>query len=152
ITTHSNHLLDLTLDIQHVSVYTFKRNGDLDGVPQFVFENVDNDSSEVLRLLGVRNSSVFLTNCTIWVEGITDRIYLRRYLELYISRLNRKIFKEDIHYSFVEYGGSNITHWSFLSESDESIPNIIVDRLCGKLFLITDRDGAGLKMDGSPDS
>lgn len=41
-----------------------------------------------------------------------------------------------MHYSFVEYGGSCITHWSFLDEQE----GINVDRLCGRLFLIADGD------------
>lgn len=39
-------------------------------------------------------------------------------------------------YSFVEYAGSNIAHWSFL---DSKGPN--VERLCGKLILVSDADG-----------
>ena len=45
----------------------------------------------------------------------------------------------------------NITHWSFLESADPNHPNIEVKRLCGKLFLITDKDDAGLKKDGTPD-
>jgi hypothetical protein len=44
-----------------------------------------------------------------------------------------------LHFSFVEYGGSNITHWSFLDVVPDAV---LVDRLCGRLFLITDRDNA----------
>ena len=92
----------------------------------------------------MRNSSVFLSNCTIWVEGITDRRYLAHWLDLYLRSLSERnatllSFKEDLHFSFVEYSGSNITHWSFLDKHEDAI---IVDRLCGKLFLIADNDNA----------
>lgn len=149
-TTHSNHLLDITLDIDKVSIYTFKKTNDSMDNPTFEIENVDNENTDILRLIGVRNSSVFLSNCTIWVEGITDRIYIRKYLEVYQKTQDIK-FLEDIHYSFVEYGGGNITHWSFLEDADPNHSNILVDRLCGKLFLITDKDGAGQKKDGTAD-
>lgn len=149
-TTHSNHLLDITLDIDKVSIYTFKKTNDSMKNPTFEIENVDNENTDILRLIGVRNSSVFLSNCTIWVEGITDRIYIRKYLEVFQKTQNIK-FLEDIHYSFVEYGGGNITHWSFLEDADPNHSNILVDRLCGKLFLITDKDGAGQKKDGTAD-
>lgn len=149
-TTHSNHLLDITLDIDKVSIYTFKKTNDSMDNPTFEIENVDNENTDILRLIGVRNSSVFLSNCTIWVEGITDRIYIRKYLEVFQKTQNIK-FLEDIHYSFVEYGGGNITHWSFLEDADPNHSNILVDRLCGKLFLITDQDGAGKKKDGTAD-
>jgi predicted ATP-dependent endonuclease of OLD family len=144
-TTHSNHFLDLTLDYKNISIYAFNKKFD-DGSstsPTFEIYNASNASNRPLELLGVRNSSVLLTNCTIWVEGITDRKYLQHYLEMYQEELpsnGKKIkqLQEDTHYSFVEYGGANITHWSFL-DADSSIN---VDRLCGKLFLITDKDRA----------
>ncbi|WP_375560538.1 AAA family ATPase [Bernardetia sp. OM2101] len=156
-TTHSNHLLDITLEIDKVSIYTFKKTNDSMDNPTFEIENVDNENTDILRLIGVRNSSVFLSNCTIWVEGITDRIYMRKYLEVFQEEEIRKAkeekrqitnYLEDIHYSFVEYGGNNITHWSFL-EDDDNDDTILVDRLCGKLFLITDQDGAEEKEDGT---
>ncbi len=137
MTTHSNHFLDMTLDFNSISIYTFRKNEK----KEFFIENVKNDNLNILELLGVKNSSVFLSNCTIWVEGITDRIYIRKFLELYYNTTNNA-FKEDIHYSFVEYGGGNITHWSFLDTPDPLNSNINVEKLCGKLFLISDQDGA----------
>lgn len=142
LTTHSNHFLDLTLDYSDdISVYTFKKKQGNEKNSYFEIQNVTSADSNVLDLLGVRNSSVFLSNCTIWVEGITDRLYLRKYLSLY-QKDNRQ-FKEDLHYSFVEYGGNNINHWSFLDSENEKYSNIDVERLCGKLFLVTDRDKTG---------
>jgi len=146
ITTHSNHLLDITFDFSKISVYTLRKKLD-EGThdekdPKFLIENLSQGDISALELLGVRNSSVFLSNCTIWVEGITDRLYFRHYLRLYFEYMKNKDedfieFKEDFHYSFVEYGGGNITHWSFLDKEDHPIN---VNRLCGKLFLITDKD------------
>ncbi|MCQ1536678.1 ATP-binding protein [Methanosarcina sp. KYL-1] len=147
ITTHSNHFLDITLDFSEISIYTLKKELDdqdnLEKDPKFSIENLSQGDVSALELLGVRNSSVFLSNCTIWVEGITDRLYFRRYLQRYMDLKENgnefTEFKEDFHYSFVEYGGGNITHWSFLDEEygDETIN---VERLCGRLFLISDRD------------
>lgn len=147
-TTHSNHFLDLTLDYESISIYTFNKmledKGEKVISAKFHVQNVSNESHKTLELLGVKNSSVLLTNCTIWVEGITDRKYLAHYLSMYQEKLKKKsgngckLFKEDLHYSFVEYSGSNITHWSFLDNEGA----IEVERLCGKLFLIADRDKA----------
>lgn len=149
LTTHSNHFLDLTLDMEKMSVYSFSK--ELEEVDSrernanFVIENVSNEDDNVLKMLGVRNSAVLLSNCTIWVEGITDRYYIRHFLNLYQNFLNkRQRYKEDIHYSFVEYSGNNITHWSFLDdneeEKEETFNSIKESRVCGSLFLITDKD------------
>ena len=146
-TTHSNHFLDITFDYNQISVYTFKKElqdkGEKVLSAKFEIQNVSNENNKALELLGVKNSSVFLTNCTIWVEGITDRKYIAHYLAKYQESLdkqtdksNLKMLKEDLHYSFVEYSGANITHWSFLGEKGA----IEVERLCSKLFLISDKD------------
>lgn len=102
-----------------------------------------NDDFPILRELGIRNSSVLLSNCTIWVEGITDRKYYRHFLHLYQRTLapSEPRFLEDLHFSFVEFGGGNITHWSFLDEEN----GIRVDRLCGHAFVISDRDTSNKK-------
>lgn len=146
MTTHSNHFLDITLDYDKISVYSFHRHKDED---EFDVENVTSVDDNVLKLIGARTSSVFLSNCTIWVEGITDRIYIRKFLEV-IQESKPVKFREDYHFSFVEYAGNNITHWSFLDSEDQDHPNINVDRLCSKLFLITDNDGAGFTLKGQP--
>lgn len=149
ITTHSNHFLDLTLDINQISIYFFRKHfgnqndeTEKEATATFIIENTSNEDNSILELIGVRNSSVFLSNCTIWVEGITDRFYLRHYLKLYMEQQNGPQYKEDLHYSFVEYSGGNITHWSFLDEegTEEQYRNMNAERLCSKLFLITDKD------------
>lgn len=138
ITTHSNHLLDLTINYDNISVYTFESNpGDPDSKQEVHL--VTYGDRNVLELIGAQNTSLFLANNTVWVEGITDRLYIAKYLELYISHHKLAPLREDIDYTFVEYGGNNITHWSFLDSVD---PTINVERLCGKLMLITDRDGS----------
>lgn len=140
ITTHSNHFLDLTLDHENMSVYSFNKSNkaDIEGNPIFNIKNVSNSDRNPLQLLGVQNSSVFLSNCTIWVEGITDRKYLKYFLHLYLKEPKTDKLTEQLDYSFVEYSGNNITHWSFLDDSDEAMD---AARLCGELFLIADHDG-----------
>lgn len=152
-TTHSNHFLDMTLDMDRISVYKFKKElGEHSGNPTeeldatFSIENVSNEDKSVLQELGVRNSAVLLSNCTIWVEGITDRFYIRRFLKVFQEfHPDLKQFKEDIHYSFVEYSGGNITHWSFLdedeTEADKGHASMNAEKICSTLFLISDKDG-----------
>lgn len=101
-----------------------------------------------MACIGVKSSSVFLAKCTIWVEGITDRLYLRKFLDIYQKHnkdkdSNFQVFTEDAHFAFVEYGGSNITHWSFLEEEKKPMN---VARICSSLFLIADR---GLDISGA---
>jgi len=152
-TTHSNHFLDMSLDFRDkISIYSFKKKVVANGLNKkaiFKVNNITNPDFNLLNELGVRNSSVFLSNCTIWVEGITDRFYIRKYLKLYQEYLkiedeNSFFSQEDFHFSFIEYGGNNITHWSFLDddENDDNYTTMNTEAISGNIFLIADNDGA----------
>ena len=148
ITTHSNHFLDFTMDLSKISVYTFNKSKNETGESNlYKIENTSNEKTNILDLIGVRNSSVFMSNCTIWVEGITDRLYIKKYLEIYqkdLQTVERKsIYREDFNFSFVEYGGNNITHWAF---GDETMwEKIKATRISSKIFLVADKDSTDTK-------
>lgn len=135
LTTHSNHLLDLTNEFNSTAVFRFTQSKD----NNFLITSTSISDRKSLEVLGVNFSSVMIANCTIWVEGITDRIYIRKIIEILLNE-NKQKFKEDIHYSFVEYSGNNITHWSFLENEDNLNPNINTDRIFSTIFLISDHD------------
>jgi hypothetical protein len=148
VATHSHQFVDITIDRNLCSVYRVTKpvpdSASADPKP-FRIEASSTHDFELLRLLGVRNSSVLLSNCTIWVEGITDRLYVRRYLQVFQEQVIEKTkggpsplprFLEDLHFSFVEYGGNNVVHWSFLDPEN----GIDAQRVCGTLLLIADRD------------
>lgn len=143
-TTHSNHLLDLLLTHEsNVSIFTFHEKFEKNERIKFI-SNVKNSSPDSLELLGVNNSSVYLANCSIWVEGHTDTLFIRAFLNAYLSKLNKvDSFKEDIHYSFFEYGGSNVSHYLFGDSEDveEKDRALIKARfLNNKILLIADKD------------
>lgn len=141
-TTHSNHFLDMILDDTNISVYRIEKK--LSDKTEFQIHLSKPKDTKLLTSLGVNKSSVFLSNSTIWVEGITDRLYLRVFLKRFIDDIKDenhvyKTLKEDIYYSFIEYQGSNIEHWKFseTEQSDEAI-NAIFSSARG--ILIADGD------------
>lgn len=73
-TTHSNHLLDMADESDQVMIQKFVKHPKEGSSNEFEFKiyRCDRDR-DLLASLGVRPSSVYLANCTIWVEGITDR-------------------------------------------------------------------------------
>lgn len=150
-TTHSNHFLDMTLDYDNISVFNFQQIDEQELQqnnydPKFRIKKTAPNDIELLNSLGVNNSSVFLSNCTIWVEGISDVIYLRAYLKKYLSKYPEdKCYQEDIHYSFVTYGGSCVEHWNF--EDDTSEDPIFAKSLNSNIFLIADKDDGNEKKD-----
>lgn len=147
VATHSSQFIDLTLDQADISIYRLTKripddstdSGDA-RTPTFEIALTAGPDMQILADLGVKNSSLLLTNATVWVEGITDRMYIKRIMELLQGNEPQRV-REDVHYSFVEYGGANVVHWSVL-EDDNEPSRINVDRLCGRLVLITDQDAS----------
>jgi predicted ATP-dependent endonuclease of OLD family len=136
-TTHSNHFLDTALDFDEVSIFSFEKiiegNNDEED-PHFIIKPSKIGDNELLRLLGVRKSSIFKPNCSILVEGVIDKRYLRHYFNIYQNLMKSedikfKKFREDYHFEFDQYNGSDIKHLN-LEENDDS----------DCIFLIMDKD------------
>lgn len=145
ITTHSNHFLDLTIEEENVSIYSFNSILGENGTKKFQIKNVNAGNNEILQSLGVNNSSVFMANCSIWVEGISDRNYIKAFLKSYCESRNELLPKEDIDFAFFEYAGSNIDHYLFNKDFEEDdTENIITDinalALNNRIFLLADSD------------
>lgn len=62
--------------------------------------------SDLCNDLGYRPSDLIQANAVIWVEGPSDRIYLRQWLGM----LTSAEFVEGIHYSVMFYGGGLVSH------------------------------------------
>lgn len=63
---------------------------------------------DILDDLDVRASDLLQANGVIWVEGPSDRIYLRRWIEL----VSGGLLKEDAHYTIMFYGGKLLARLS----------------------------------------
>ena len=144
MTTHSNHFLDLAQERDDISIQQVSRVNGESKVQASL------DYGELLNELGVRASSVLLANCSIWVEGVTDKLYLRAYLNKYIEELEDedkksklKSYHENLHFVFTEYQGSNITHWDFSDDVENNGSETPAKRLNRNILLIADADIEG---------
>ncbi|MBT0323245.1 ATP-dependent nuclease, partial [Vibrio campbellii] len=161
-TTQSNHFVDLTLESDDINLISVKKEVDSEGKVKSIVQSQANNS-EILQELGVLASSVLLANCSIWVEGVTDKRYLQVYLEKYLDELEAssnsdklteeqratakkragklRTYSENLHYVFVEYQGSNITHWAFTDEADpEETSKTPAAKLSKDILLLADAD------------
>lgn len=122
-TSHSNYLLDMINEDKRIALYRVDKEkmDDKENKYETVVKRCDGDRT-ILQTLGVSPSSVFLANCTIWIEGITDRLYFVQYLKKYLEEIKTtdeerwqdySRFIDGYHYAFVEYQGSNLEHWDF---------------------------------------
>ncbi|WP_439695392.1 AAA family ATPase [Mucilaginibacter sp. AW1-7] len=139
INSHSNHMLSEVLlgGSENAEIYVMKaRDQNSSDIMPF-----KGSESATLELLGVLNTSTLISNCSVWVEGVTDRLYFRAFLSAY---LNGQAFQpiEGLNYTFIEYGGSNLTHYLFGDTTaapamDEGIRAYFTSN---KIFLISDTD------------
>jgi hypothetical protein len=147
LTTHSNHLLNLSLPYtDQISIFSFEKVS-LDNESKTKIRKVSGQDINLLDLLGVYNASVFMSNCSIWLEGITDRRIITAYLKAY-TKSNNISFQEDSNYSFFLYAGSNLAHYMFSKDEDENSLNkkrIQSHFITNKIFLLVDRDSANWK-------
>jgi AAA15 family ATPase/GTPase len=150
INTHSNHILSGALmgpDSAEILVFS-RRDMNSSNIQSF-----NGNEYHTLEKLGVLNTSVLISNCSVWVEGVTDRFYLQSFLYAYCKTKDEKDFKplEGLHFSFIEYGGKNLIHYEFDHQYKEPKPLVDdgEDKLKNKIhayfvnanvFLLADSD------------
>lgn len=135
MTTHSNHIIDRIDTTNNTLLYKISRNN-TDQKKLFTINNLDK-IHEFMYEMGVFASSVYMANCTIWIEGITDRLYIETYLKKYMQQEKHK-FTNNIHYSFMEYQGSVLGHWDFSKENTAGV--LSAYKSCPSMILIADGD------------
>ena len=108
ITTHSAHFLD-TPD---VSIFHVNYENGCSIVNRV---ETDHHKTTVLSDLGYKPSDLLQTNCVIWVEGPSDRIYLNYWIQCFSPEL-----KEKIHYTIMFYGGGLLSHLSVSDSENEN--------------------------------
>lgn len=107
ITTHSSILIDQLDENWSIS----KISRDLNNASKvYSCENLV-QKYELLDDLGIRASQLLQSNMLIWVEGPSDAIYLKKWIDD-ISETKLTLGKD---YSFVFYGGSNLSHHNILN-------------------------------------
>ena len=115
-TTHSAHLLNLP----KINVFHVKSNG----VHSYVQSALSaNDKSKICVDLGYKASDIIQSNCIIWVEGPSDRIYVNYWLKNKYPEL-----VEGVHYSIMFFGGKLFSHLTAI-DYDE-FKNEIEDFIC----------------------
>jgi len=103
-------------------------------------------SNQLLDMLGIRGSDIFQSNGIVWVEGPSDRIYIKSLLDkIQKQKYGKIIYLENTHYSFSFFGGSCLTHFGeeekdpLESETDELISLLSMNRHAA-IFLDQDND------------
>jgi len=144
ITTHSPTLINVMTSapevaIEKIQVFHIRlEDGATTGGP--VLE--DKHTIEAIADLGVRASDLLQANCVIWVEGPSDRVYLKRWLRLIAPDLI-----EGLHFSVMFYGGALLSHLQVTrnitsSTQTDKVPEELVEllRVNQRAVVIMDSD------------
>ncbi|WP_231502184.1 hypothetical protein [Herbaspirillum sp. RV1423] len=119
----------------------FQQSNTWKGVPK-IFDATGADLREmncawsVMDALGIRNSDISQSNGIIWVEGPSDRMYIKHWLHLFCKLYQKTEPKENIDYSFCFYGGALLSHMS-AAEEDSLISMLKMNR---NMIVVMDRD------------
>ena len=106
LTTHSNTILDCLDEDSRV----YETSMDPEGACQVRSVRRYEKLVSVLDNLGVTASSILQANCVIWVEGPSDRLYVRHWLNLAAAARGEQL-SEGVDYTFAFYGGSVLAHF-----------------------------------------
>ncbi|AMG00714.1 hypothetical protein AL538_23855 [Vibrio harveyi] len=130
ITTHSPSLIDCLNE--NWAVYRTLKS------PNGASSITPNDNVikyyETLDSLGVKASQILQANTILWVEGPSDRIYLKKWIDIYSDGE----LKEGKDYSFLYFGGTNLASFTVLDDVGENLINIL--STSRKACLIADSD------------
>ena len=105
LTTHSNVALDMFGKDYRSQIVRVCNDGQ-----RSIVETVISDDDKQLLLddLGVKASDLLQANSLIWVEGPSDRIYIKKWLDLF----SEGKLEEGLQYQFICYGGALLSNYT----------------------------------------
>lgn len=109
-----------------------------DGKTSIQVATTGTDKFETCRDLGYKASDLLQANAIIWVEGPSDRIYLKHWISAVAPEL-----RETIHYSIMFYGGRLLSHLTAVdcaTDRDDIDAMISLLRLNRNLAVVIDSD------------
>jgi hypothetical protein len=131
ISSHSNVVLDALGPNDRVFHFCQRSDGACVVTP---CEGVV-EQHRLLDSLGVSGSTLLQTNCVIWAEGPSDRLYIRHWLQQTDPGL-----QEGSDYAFVFYGGKILSHFSFESSDADTEDLLSMIRVSRYSAVVMDRD------------
>ncbi|MBE5885421.1 MAG: ATP-binding protein [Lachnospiraceae bacterium] len=120
ITTHSHVAINAFADKENTQIFHVKKEN---GVS--TLHKIDNyiSKSDLLNDLDVKASDLLQSNGIIWVEGPSDKIYIKRWLEIF----GKNEWKEGRDYQFQYYGGRMLYHYTAdVEKEDSDLINILL--------------------------
>lgn len=130
IATHSASLIDF-------SGAAIFRVGCIDGKTYIEPAITQSSRFDAVRDLGYQASDLLQANSIIWVEGPSDRIYIKHWINAVAPEL-----REGIEYSIMFYGGRLLSHLSAQDEVDDGDVDALIElrKINRNLAIVIDSD------------
>ena len=130
LTTHSHIAIDSFSGKENASIYHVVKNNNISTIKKI--ENYVG-KVEVLGDLNVKASDLLQSNGIIWVEGPSDRIYIKQWLEVFCGGK----FEEGLHYQFMYYSGRLLSH--FTTEETDGLINLLTTNRNAAIVIDSDK-------------
>lgn len=140
ITTHSHVAINTFFDKEKACIYhVVKENGEaiLKRIESYI------DKTEILDDLDIKASDILQANGIIGVEGPSDRIYIKKWLEIFCNNQ----FEEGKHYQFLYYGGRLLSQYSAEEETD--LISIITTNRNAAIVIDSDKRNQAMPLNGT---
>jgi len=130
LTTHSHVAIDMFYGKEHAQILHVTKQDHKSSI-----KKIDNtlDKIKILDDLAVKASDLFQSNGIIWVEGPSDRVYIKKWLEIFGGNK----FQEGKDYQFLYYGGRLLEKYS--AEELENKINIITTNHNSAIVIDSDK-------------
>lgn len=130
ITSHSQTAINSLYSRSDVAIYAiFKSPSGFSRIVE-VFTNDANRA--ILDDLGIKASDILQSNGIVWVEGPSDRVYVKAWLDV----VSDGQLIEGVHYQFLYYGGKLLVHYT-ANEVADKIEVMFINR---NSFILMDSD------------
>lgn len=121
LTTHSHVAINTFCDKEGTQIFHVEKQ---DGVSKM--HKIDDYISKTTLLndLDVRASDILQSNGIIWVEGPSDRVYIKRWLKIF----GGDEIEEGRDYQFLHYGGRLLSHYTAEQDCEDLISILLTNR------------------------
>lgn len=130
LTTHSHIAINAFFGKEKANIYHVVKDSN-----GSVVKKIDNyiDKVEILDDLDVKASDLLQSNGIIWVEGPSDRVYVKHWLKVFCDNK----YVEGTDYQFMYYGGRLLSHYSV--EQTEDLINILITNRNAAIIMDSDK-------------
>ena len=140
LTTHSHIAINTFYDKENASIYHVikeESNSCVKRIETYL------DKAEILDDLDVKASDILQSNGIVLVEGPSDRVYIKKWLEVFCDNK----YEEGKHYQFLYYGGRLLSQYS--AEEETELINIITTNRNAAIIMDSDKINRATKINST---